>query len=84
MIINISEIQKNLNIFRNVTETIFIMNKENKEVLAMVLPKKNIDKNSLTDSLGGILQRKNNTIVKDLDNAITKAYEEEMNEKYGK
>ena len=84
MTIGVSEIQKNISLFKNLNETIHIIDKKTKEVLAIVLPKKKIENHSLTDSLGGILQQKNKISIENIDEAIHKAYDEEMREKYGK
>lgn len=83
MVIGISEIQKNIGFFKNLTETVHIIDKKTKEVLAMVLPRRKIESHSLTDSLGGILQSKNRVKIQELENAIENAYENEMRAKYG-
>ena len=85
MIVGISELQKKISIFRNMTETVEIVDKKTKEVLAIVLPKKDMQQNSLTDALGGILKssiRIENE--EDLEKKIADAYELEMREKYAK
>jgi len=85
MIIGVSELQKNISIFKNITETIEVVDKKTKEVLALILPKSQLENVNLTDTLGGILQSdkiaegKNN-----LDAMIEDAYDREMREKYGK
>jgi len=84
MVIGVSEIQKNISLFKNLTETVHIIDKKTKEVLAMVLPKKEINTYSLTESLGGILQRKERSNIKNFESMVEDAYEEEMKEKYGK
>ena len=85
MVVGISELQKKISIFRNMTETVEIVDKKTKEVLAIVLPKKDIQRNSLTDTLGGIL--KSNIRIEneaELEKIIADAYDQEMREKYGK
>ncbi len=84
MKIGISEIQKNISLFKNMTESVHIVDKKSKEVLALVLPRKKIDGGSLTDELGGILHDKTDVRVQNLKKAIDEAYEAEMREKYGK
>ena len=83
MTIGVSEIQRNISFFKNLTETVHIVDKKTKEVLAMVLPTKKIEKFSLTDSLGGILQHKTEVKIDNLDTKVESAYEEEMKAKYG-
>ena len=84
MVIGVSELQKNISIFKNLTETIHIIDKKTKEVLALVLPKNRMEEHTLTDALGGILQRK--TTIENHENIneiVEDAYEQEMREKYG-
>ena len=85
MIIGVSELQKNISIFKNLTESVQIVDKRTKEVLALVLPKSQMQTVNLTDALGGILQ-KSKAFKKNekLDNMIEEAYDMEMREKYGK
>ena len=85
MIIGVSELQKNISIFKNLTESVQIVDKKTKEVLALVLPKSQMQTANLTDALGGILQ-KSKPINKydNLDEMIEDAYDMEMREKYGK
>lgn len=84
MVIGVSELQKNISIFKNLTETVHIIDKKTKEVLAMVLPRSEMKKYCLTDSLGGILQRKKSVPYENFDRMVEDAYEEEMRSKYGK
>jgi len=85
MIIGVSELQKKISIFKNLSETVYIVDKKSKEILATVLPKKQIDKESLTKSLGGIFQNyKSEKTFKSFEAMKEEAYEEEMREKYGK
>jgi len=84
MVIGVSEIQKNISIFKNMTENIHIIDKKSKEVLAMVLPRNDMKKYSLTESLGGILQKKEPIVYEDLNSIVEDAYEQEMRDKYGK
>ena len=84
MVIGISELQKNISIFKNLTETIHIIDKKTKEVLALVLPKNRMEEHTLTDALGGILQReKPLEISSNINEIVEDAYEQEMREKYG-
>lgn len=84
MVIGVSELQKNISIFKNLTETIHVIDKKTKEVLALVLPKSQMEETTLTDSLAGILQRKNPIeTYKNFDEMVENAYEEEMRAKYG-
>ncbi len=84
MVIGVSELQKNISLFKNLTETIHIIDRKTKEVLAMVLPRSQIQKTPLTDILGGILQVKTATkIYTNINEMIEDAYEQEMREKYG-
>ncbi len=85
MVIGISELQKNISIFKNLTETIHIIDKKTKEVLALVLPRTaEMEKDTLTDALGGILQRKEAIEqYENFDTMVEDAYEQEMREKYG-
>jgi len=84
MVIGVSELQKNISIFKNLTETVHIIDKKTKEILAMVLPSREMQSSSLTDSLGGILHRKEYHTIQNLDSAIEDAYDKEMRAKYGK
>lgn len=83
MVIGVSEIQKNISLFKNLSERVHIIDRKTKEVLAMVLPRKKMETYSLTDSLGGILQRKKQTKIENFDTMVEDAYEEEMRAKYG-
>ena len=85
MIIGVSELQKNISIFKNLTESIQIIDKKTKKVLALVLPRSQMQTANLTDTLGGIL--KNSKVIEkhdNLDGMIEEAYDMEMREKYGK
>ncbi len=55
MIIGVSELQKNISIFKNLSQTVQVVDKKTKEVLAIILPRQKAEKSSLTESLGGIL-----------------------------
>ena len=85
MTIGVSELQKNISIFRNLTETLYIVDKKTNETLATVLPNKKRKKTTLTESLAGSLSGK--TLPKkyngNLEEAIKDAYHQEMMEKYG-
>ena len=85
MVLGISELQKKISIFRNLTETVEIVDRKTKEVLAIVLPRKQFQTGSLTDGLGGIL--KSDCRIEDpveFESKIMSAYNQEMREKYGK
>ena len=85
MIIGVSELQKNISIFKNLTESVQIVDKKTKEVLALVLPKSQMQTANLTDTLGGILKKRKAIEKYDsLDDMIEEAYAMEMREKYGK
>ena len=85
MIIGVSELQKKISIFKNLSETVYIVDKKSKEILATVLPKKQIGKESLTESLGGIFQSyKPEKTYSSFEEMKKEAYEEEMREKYGR
>ena len=88
MTIGISELQKNISIFKNLSQTVQVVDKKTKEVLAVILPRQEIDKRSLTESLGGILSspKEIKTIdhYQNINEMIDNAYAAEMGEKYGK
>jgi hypothetical protein len=83
MTIGVSELQKNISMIRNLKETLYVVDKKTNELLATILP--NHDKHSLEDDwverLGGSMA--NDVVIDDLDQAIKKAYHEEMMKKYG-
>jgi hypothetical protein len=84
MDIGISELQKNISMFKNLKETVQIIDKKSKEVLALVLPKSQIESTTLTDAIGGILQT--NEKIREFrtpDEMKQVAYDEEMRAKYG-
>jgi len=78
MTIGISELQKNISIFKNLTTKIKVLDKKTKKVLAIILPNKEYKKESLTKSLAGSLKNKTKVKVDNLEEAIKKAYQEEM------
>ncbi len=85
MVIGVSELQKNISIFKNLTESVQIVDKRTKEVLALVLPKSQMQTANLTDALGGILQKhKGSKKYEEIDDMIEDAYDMEMRGKYGK
>ncbi len=85
MIIGVSELQKKISIFKNLSETVYIVDKKSKEVLATVLPKKKIEKESLTKSLGGIFQdHRPDKSYSSFEAMKKEAFDEEIREKYGK
>lgn len=89
MTIGISELQKNMSIFKNLSQTVQVIDKKTKKVLAIILPRQEIEKRSLTESLGGILSSHKSIdhyqdINQDINGMIDDAYAAEMREKYGK
>ena len=85
MIIGVSELQKKISIFKNLTETVYIVDKKSKSILATVLPKGEMNKESLEVSLGGVF--KSFTPTKEYESyeeMKQSAYDEEMMAKYGK
>ena len=84
MIIGVSELQKKISIFKNLTETIHIIDRKSKHILATVLPQKEIEKENLTETLGGSLSayapHKHYEVMEEM---IADAYELEMMKKYG-
>jgi len=85
MIIGVSELQKKISIFKNLTETVHIIDKKSKQILATVLPRKQIEKENLTESLGGALASyAPDKRYDSMENMIVDAYDQEMMEKYGK
>ncbi len=84
MVIGVGDIQKNIGLFKNMTQPIHIIDKKTHEILAMILPDNKMEKYNLTDSLGGILHRKNQTPFDNINTMIEDAYEAQMREKYGR
>ena len=82
MTIGVSELQKNISIFKNLTTKVEVIDKKTKKVLAVVLPNKKLKQSSLTDRLAGSLKDKTKIKVDNLEEAIKKAYQEEMAAKY--
>ena len=78
--IGIGEIQKNTSVFTNITETIQIIDKRKKQVLAMVYP---VNQQSVVKNLAGKYRNKvqeNNMSIEEIkDYSMMKA----MEEKYG-
>ncbi|MEA2111032.1 MAG: hypothetical protein U9P71_03180 [Campylobacterota bacterium] len=84
MIIGVSELQKKISIFKNLSETVYIVDKKSKEILATVLPKAEIEKENIADSLGGIFQNyKPNKSYDSFEAMKKEAFDDEMREKYG-
>ena len=77
MTIGISELQKNISIFKNLQNDIEVLDKKSNKILAIILPNKK-HKISLTDTLAGSLQHKTDIKVDNLKDAISQAYQEEM------
>jgi 23S rRNA A2030 N6-methylase RlmJ len=78
--IGIGEIQKNISIFKNITETLQIVDKRKKEVLAIVYPvkQKSIVKN-LSGKYKNRIQKSNLSLEKIKEISMMKA----IKEKYG-
>ncbi len=85
MIIGVSELQKKISLFKNLTETVYIVDKKSKSILATVLPKGKLEKISLENSLGGIFSAYlPNKEDQNYSEMLETAYDEEMMAKYGK
>lgn len=84
MVIGVSELQKNISIFKNLTESIHVIDKKTKEILATILPNKQLDKPTLTEMLGGSLASKPIGDCANINDMAADAYEKEMRAKYGK
>jgi 23S rRNA A2030 N6-methylase RlmJ len=78
--IDIGKIQKNISIFKNITETLQIVDKRKKEVLAIVYP---VKQKSVVKNLSGKYKnriQKNNISLKEIKEISTM---KAMKEKYG-
>ena len=78
--LGIGEIQKNSSIFSNLTETIQIIDKRKKQVLAMVYPIQNV---SVVDTLAGKYRKRVKLTEADLETIKESAMQIAMGEKYG-
>ena len=78
MNITISELQKNINILQNLETTVKVVDNKTKKVLVVILPNREYNKESLTNSLAGSLKGKSKVEVDNLESAIKKAYQEEI------
>ena len=78
--IGIGEIQKNSSIFSNLTETMQIIDKRKKQVLAMVYPVQNV---SVVDKLAGKYSKRVDSQDIDFDTIKKSAMQIAMEEKYG-
>jgi len=78
--IGIGEIQKNSSIFSNLTETLQIIDKRKKQVLAMVYPVQNV---STVSKLAGKYKNRVNSVESDIETIKNKAMQTAMEEKYG-
>lgn len=76
----VGEIQKNSGIFSNISETIQIVDKRKKRVLAMVYPVKT---NSVIDKLAGKYKNSIKDSNMDLNKIKKLAMQKAMEEKYG-
>ena len=84
MLIGVSELLRNISIFKNLTVTVHIMNKKTEKILSNISPSRVMKNYSLTDSLGGILHRKEYLTIQNIDSAIENAYDKEMRVKYSR
>ncbi len=78
--VGIGEIQKNSSIFSNLTETMQIIDKRKKQVLAMVYPIQNI---SVVDKLAGKYKNRVKPTQIDIKTIKESAMQIAMEEKYG-
>ncbi len=78
--VGIGEIQKNSSIFSNLTETMQIIDKRKKQVLAMVYPIQNI---SVVDTLAGKYKKRVKPIQMNFKTIKESAMQMAMEEKYG-
>ena len=78
--IGIGEIQKNTSIFANLTQTIQIVDKRRKQILAMVYP---VQKQSMIDNLAGKYKDRISQSNKDLNQIKELSMMEAMGDKYG-
>ena len=78
--IGIGEIQKNTSIFANLTQTIQIVDKRRKQILAMVYP---VQKQSMIDKLAGKYKDRISQSNKDLNQIKELSMMEAMGDKYG-
>ena len=78
--VGIGEIQKNSSIFSNLTETMQIIDKRKKQVLAMVYPVQNV---SVVDKLAGKYKKRIKLTKRNLKSIKESAMQIAMEEKYG-
>ncbi len=78
--IGIGEIQKNSSIFSNLTQTMQIVDKRKRRVLAMVYPIQNV---SVIDKLAGKYRARVKSSKTDLETIKEYAMQTAMEEKYG-
>lgn len=81
MTIGVSELQKNISIIRNLTESLQVVDKKTNELLATILPAKQKKTATLTEQLAGSMA--NGIVVDDIDKAYHEAREAELVKKYG-
>ncbi len=85
MVIGISELQKDISIFKDLNQTVQVVDKKTKEILTIILPKQTIQNISLTESLGGILSSSKPTKkYHNVNEMIDDAHMAEISDKYGK
>ncbi len=78
--IGIGELQKNISIFKNLTEVLEIVDKRTKQPLAFVYP---VHKQSQTALLAGKYKNKVNNSSLNIDQIKQEAFTKAMEEKYG-
>ena len=78
--IGIGEIQRNSSIFNNINESMQIIDKRKKRVVAIVYPVQN---SSVIDKLAGKYKNRVKNIENNLDTIKEKAIYKAMEEKYG-
>jgi hypothetical protein len=81
--IGIGEIQKNISIFKNITEEIKIVDKRKKETLAIIYPVKQKVTKSVIKKLAGKYKNKIKKTNLSLEEIKELAIKEAMKEKYG-
>ena len=85
MIIGVSELQKKISIFKNLTENVHIIDKKSKQLLATVFPQKKMAQENMTKHLAGCLSSyKPDKHYENMEEMIADAYDREMMKKYGK
>ncbi|SMC09517.1 hypothetical protein [Nitratiruptor tergarcus] len=81
--IGIGEIQKNISVFKNITEEIKIVDKRKKEILAIVYPVKQKEQEPFVKKLAGKYKNRIEKTNLSLQKIKELAMQEAMKEKYG-